>query len=353
MRTGRRTSPPAPRKRSGFTTNESGDTNIDGVLAITTYSIDELLKVTGPINLPSYGLTIAPGETTIKLLQAIWGAAAGGSTDRKAVLGPFADQLLVAVLGLPPSKWGQLLGDAETFRQGRLLEAWFRNPADETLVAGSGFDGAVRADPGDYLYPVDSNVAPTSKLSAVTSRSLDLVVQIDAVGNARNTLVVAWQNGIETSAGAPYRELPFVGTARILGMYFRALVPERSRVESVSGGSEVPLSNPAVVEDEAGRTAIGTYLRVPPGTTRLVYTWTSPYAANADQAGGAYQLTIQKQPGALPGPLALTITVPAGFHIADASPGLTVGDATATLSTTFDRDLVVKVDYAPDTSLAP
>ena len=333
--------------------NESGDTNIDGVLAITTYSIDELLKVTGPVNLPSYGLTIAPGETTLKLLQAIWGAAAGGSTNRKAVLGPFADQILVAVLGLPPSKWGQLLGDAETFRQGRLLQAWFRDPADEALVAGSGFDGAVRADSGDYVYPVDSNVAPPSKLSAVTTRALDLAVQIDAVGNARNTLAVSWQNGIETAAGAPYRALPLGGGLRILGMYFRALVPERSRVESVSGGSDVPLSNPAVVEDEAGRTAIGTYLRVPPGTTRLVYTWTSPYAADTDGAGGSYQLTIQKQPGLLPGPLALTITVPAGFHIADASPGLTVRGATATLSTTFDQDLVVEVRYTPLTSLAP
>ena len=70
-------------------TNESGDTKIDGVLAITTYTIDELLKVTGPVTVPQYGLTIASGETTLKLLQAVWAAAAGGSADRKAILGPF------------------------------------------------------------------------------------------------------------------------------------------------------------------------------------------------------------------------------------------------------------------------
>jgi hypothetical protein len=326
-------------------TNESGDAKIDGVLAITTYTIDELLKVTGPVTVPQYNLTIAPGETTLKLLQAVWAAAAGGSKDRKAVLGPFADRLLASLVGLPPMKWGRILGEAGTFQQGRLLEAWFRDPADEALVAGSGFDGAVRADPGDYLYPVDSNVAPTSKLSALTTRSLGIAVQIDAVGNARNTMDVTWQNGIETPDGAPYRALPFVGGARILGMYFRALVPERSRVESVSGGSTSPLSDPSVVEDEAGRMAIGTYLKVPPGTTSLAYTWTSPYAADADGSGGTYRLTIQKQPGLLPGPLALSIRVPAGFRITDASPGLTVTGDTATLSTTFDRDLVVQVRY--------
>jgi hypothetical protein len=248
---------------------------------------------------------------------------------------------------------GQLLGEAETFRQGRLLQAWFRDPADQAFVAGSGFDGAVRADPGDYVYPVDSNVAPTSKLSAMTTRSLDLRVQGDAVGNARNTLAVAWQNRIQTADGAPYRALPMVGKALILGMYFRLMVPERSRVEGVSGGSYARLSNPAVVEVEAGRTAIGTYLRVPPGRTGLTYTWTSPYAADADETGGTYRLTIQKQPGLLPGPLTLTIRVPAGFHITDANPELTVRGDTATLAATFERDVVVEVTYAPASGLFP
>ena len=333
-------------------TNESGDTNIDGVLAITTYTIDELLKVTGPITVPDYGATMTAGETTLKTLQLTRTALVPGE-NRKAFLSAFADQLLASLLGLPAAKWGQLLGQADAFRQGRLLQAWFSNPADQALVTGSGFDGAVRADPGDYAYPVDSNVAPSSKLNAVTTRSLDLQVQIDAVGNARNTLAVTWQNRIETAEGAPYRALPGEKPKHLLGLYFRLLVPERSRVEGVSGGSYPPLTDPAVVEDEAGRTAIGTYLKVPPGRTSLTYTWTSPYAADADETGGTYRLTIQKQPGLLPGPLALTIRVPAGFRIADASPELTVRGDTATLATTFDRDIVVEVRYTPTSALAP
>src|SRR5664280_1859080 len=93
----------------------------------------------------------------------------------------------------------------------------------------------------------------------------------------------------------------------ILGMYFRLLVPERSRIEAVSGGGLAPVTDPAIVEDEAGRMAIGTYLQVPPGLTSLAYTWTSPYAASVDATGGTYRLTIQAQPGMLPGPLTLTI----------------------------------------------
>jgi hypothetical protein len=174
---------------------------------------------------------------------------------------------------------------------------------------------------------------------------MDLSVQIDAVGNARNTLAVTWENRVETPDGAPYRAMTNVGGS-ILGMYFRLLVPERSRIEAVSGGGLPPVTDPAVVEDEAGRTAIGTYLQVPPGQTSLTYTWTSPYAANVDTTGGTYRLTIQAQPGMLPEPLNLTIRVPDGYRITAASPGLTVAGGVATLATALDRDIVVGVQYA-------
>ncbi len=332
--------------------NESGDAEIDGVLGITTYTIDELLKVTGPITVPEYATTIASGETTLKTLQLTRVAERPGE-NRKAFLSTFADRLFATLLGLPPKQWGEILGQANTFQAQRLLLAWFKNADDEALAALGGFDGAVRQDPGDYVYPVDSNVAPASKLNAIATRGLRLEVAIDPLGNARNTLDVTWENPIDTAVGKPYRELPRLEGLRTLGMYFRLLAPERSRVEAVSGGSFVKLTAPAVVAEEVGRTVIGTYLRVPPGTASLRYAWISPYAADADETGGLYRLTIQKQPGLLPGPLTLAIQVPEGFRITAASEGLTVAGRTATLQTTFTQDIVLGLRYAPTTAPSP
>ncbi len=323
-------------------TNESGDARIDGVFGITTYTIDELLKVTGPITVVGYDATIAAGETTLKVLQQTRSAEPG--VDRKAFLPAFADELLASLFALPPTQWGDLLGAADAFGRGHLLEAWFADPADQAFVAAAGFDGAVRQDPGDYLFPVDTNVAPATKLSFMTSRALDLSVQIDEVGNARNILDVTWNNEFSTPGAAIYRSMTNIGGS-ILGMYFRLLVPDRSRVESVSGGGLAPVTDPAVVETEAGRMVIGTYLKIPPGRTSLRYTWTSPYPAEADADGGTYRLTIQTQPGALPGPLRLTIHAPDGLRITAATPGLEVAGATATLTSTLDRDIVVGVRY--------
>jgi hypothetical protein len=327
-------------------TNESGDSHIDGVLALTTFTIDELLRVTGPITVPGYDVTLASGETTLKVLQVTRVAQRPGE-DPKAFLPVFADQLLAALFALPPQSWGDALQSADAYRQGHLLLAWFRNPDDEAFAVDGGFGGGVRPDAGDYLYPVDSNVSPVSKLNGVTTRSMSLDVQLDAVGNARDTLTVTWENRINTADGAPYRALPVDGRYRILGMYFRALVPQRSRIVGVSGGGTPAVTNPAVVEDKAGRMAIGTYLRIPPGQTSLEYSWTSPYAASVDAAGGTYRLTVQAQPGMLPGPLTLTIRAPDGHRITAASPELAVSGATATMTVTFDRDIVVGVQYGP------
>jgi hypothetical protein len=49
----------------------------------------------------------------------------------------------------------------------------------------------------------------------------------------------------------------------------------------------------------------------------------------------------------LPGPLTLTIRAPDGYRITAASPELKVSGALATLTTTFDQDIVVGLRYGP------
>ena len=325
--------------------NEGGSGQVDGVLGLTTYTIDQLLTLTGPITVPEYGATVASGETTLKVLQ-LTRAPQAPNQNRKAFLSTFADQLFSTLLGLPPQKWADLAGQADLFRTERLFTAWFADPGAEALTVAAGFDGAILQSVGDYIYPVDSNVAPVSKLNAVTDRALNLNVQLDQYGDAHDNLDIAWTNQIQTELGAPYRALPTLQGLNVLGLYFRLLVPDRSRIDTVSGGSYERLTAPADIGTEAGREVFANYLRVPAGTTHLDYAWVSPYAADsADDGTFTYRLTIQKQPGLRAGPLHLVITLPAGASLVDASAGLTVVGGKVTLDTTFDRDLVLAIRY--------
>ena len=327
--------------------NEGGAGPIDGVLGITTYTIDEFLGITGPITVPDFDVTVASGETTLTMLQNTR-ISTDPETNRKAFLSAFADRLFDSLLGLPPSRWTELAARGERLQSERLILAWFADESAQEAITEHGLDGSVRSDPGDFVYPVDSNVSPVSKLSAVTDRELELTVRLDAVGNALNELTVRWTNRIESDAARPFRELPTLERSQTLGMYFRLYVPERSRVEEVSAGTEARITTPSDVADELGRTMIANYFRIPPGTARLDYRWTSPYPADLGEDGVVtYRLTIQKQPGLRPGPLSLRIAVPDGATILEMSPGLVLAGQSATVETTFDRDLVAVVRYRP------
>ena len=47
-------------------TLESGDSNVDGVIGITTYALDHVLNVIGPVAVPEFSATVKPGETTLE-----------------------------------------------------------------------------------------------------------------------------------------------------------------------------------------------------------------------------------------------------------------------------------------------
>jgi hypothetical protein len=324
---------------------ESGDTNVDGVIVITTYALDHLLNVIGPIDVPEYSTSVLPGETTLKTLALTRKSRIPGE-NRKQFLDTFASHVLDGLFRLPSERWVSLLREFEKVGDERLAMVWFKDPTAEALVATSNWGGAVRQDQGDYLFAVDANVAPASKYSLVVTRSTDLDVQIDQYGNALNTLKLNWQND-SAKAGEPYASLRSYSTSTtgFYGAYVRVLAPERSRLQKVSGGNLDPITGPEAVTSEANRTEFANYLLMPPGSTSLSYQWTAPYPASVEDGIGTYSLVIQKQPGMLPEPLILHIHVPAGNSITAASPNLVVSGNVATFTGSLTQDVTFAIQY--------
>jgi hypothetical protein len=337
--------PTAAQKALELYTVESGDGKIDGVIALDTYGIDLLLGVTGPITVPEYGVTVQPGQTTLTALANTRQSSDPG-VDRKAFLDAFGGELLDAMMGTPTAKWPDLLDALHAGASQRHLMAWTKNASAQGLVAWAGWDGAVRQDSGDYVQAADANVAPTSKYNLVTQRSLDLKADIDAVGNAHDTLTLNWDNRADEPEAAALRQLPYTGTNGMLGNYLRVLTPERSRLQSVSGGRLVPLSGVEEISEEAGRTSYGIFLLEPPGPTSATISWVSPYPVDTNDTTGLYRLTVQKEAGRPAEPLSVTVTVPEGATILETSPGMAVSAQTATLQTTAATDVQLWVRYS-------
>ena len=178
---------------------------VDGVIALTTFALDRLLEVVGPVDVPAYDVTVEPGDVTLTLLGATRGAP-GDLKGRKDVLDALAREVTQRLTSLPPEQWGSTVEALEDIGREKMAMIWLVDDEAQQAVVDAGWAGQVRQDPGDYLYVVESNVAPTSKYNMVVDRSDSLVVQLDEEGNALNSLRLDWNNRADED-GEPYRTL--------------------------------------------------------------------------------------------------------------------------------------------------
>jgi hypothetical protein len=337
--------PTVARKAMEFYGIETGEEDIDGVIAITTYALDRLLEVTGPVDVPEYGVTVQPGEVTMTLLGATRGTA-GSIEGRKNVLDALAVETLNRLLSLPPENWEEIVTALEDVGSQRSALVWLADEDAQGLVEDAGWDGRVRQDAGDYLYVVESNVAPTSKYNLVVDRTDTLSVTLDDKGTATNQLRLDWQNRAG-EPGEPYASLRSFSISEEgwYGAYLRALTPEGSKLLSARGAVSQRIHGAERVGTEAGRTVFGNDLLMPPGPSKLTYRYRVPGAAVQRDGGWLYELVVQKQPGARPVPVTVEVVLPEGAAVTDLPEGATVDDGTVRLRADLDRDLELRIGY--------
>jgi hypothetical protein len=324
---------------------EVDDAPIDGVIAITTYALDRLLEVVGPVDVPAYGVHVEPGEVTMTLLAATRGTEES-IEGRKDVLDALAVDAVARLLALPPERWTETLAALEDIGESRDVLAWLADPAAQSLVDKAGWSGRVAQGPGDYLYVVESNVAPTSKYNLVVDRADSLVVRLDEDGDAANRLRLDWHNRAGDE-GEPYEALRQYSNNRQgwYGAYLRVLTPVESELVDARGHAADPLSGVEREASEAGRAVFANYLLMEPGDSRMTYRWRVPGAAQQSAEGWLYELTIQKQPGARSGPLTVRVLLPDGATVSEVSEGAKVDGSVVSLETDLTTDMQLRIGY--------
>jgi hypothetical protein len=343
--------PTAAQEALRLYTLESGDADIDGVIAITTYALDRLLEVTGPVLVPGTDVTVGPGEVTLKGIANTRADAplAAGSEDRKRFLSLLADEVLRQLFALDVSRWTDLAAAAQDIGVRRLALAWFPDPSEQAVVEGSRWAGRLRTDGTDHLMVVDANVTPSSKLSPIVPRSTDLTVTIDPSGSAEHRLRLEWHSEADRS-GEPYETLRAASesAAGQYGLLTRVLVPLDSEIIEVVGDSVLPVSGVEFETEVAGVRSWGNYLLVEPGMTAwLEDTWVTPSVVEADGEGSRYHLVLQKQPGQIAEPVRIAIELPDGATVSSAPGGATVDGTTVRWEGTLTEDLELDIRFDP------
>lgn len=341
--------PTGAQKAVEFYEMEANDADIDGVIAITTYALDRLLEVVGPVEVEDFGVSVAAGETTMTLLGETRGTETS-TEGRKDILGVLANTAMERLLALPSDRWLPMADALLDIGTQKKALAWLKDPAAQELVVDGGWGGLLRDDPGDFVYALESNMAPTSKYNLVVDREASLVSKIARDGSALDSLRLDWRNDAGED-GEPYASLREFSNNEEgwYGAYLRLLVPQGSELVTANGEASDQVRGTEVLADDAGRSVFGNYLFMPPGESMLSYLWTVPEAAIETAEGWEYRLLVQKQPGARPEPWSIRVDLPDGAEIVELPEGAATRGERVFIEANLDRDLELLIRYTlPD-----
>jgi hypothetical protein len=337
--------PQTAKKISDFYEKEGGETP-DAIIVLTPNLISELLTLTGPIQMPNYGLTITQDNfvETIQVASSVTYSKVDNKP--KQIL---ADILPIILGKLQQLDRGQLPQFFEIIQQNltqKQIAVYSRDNATENLISSFNWGGQVLPSDRDYLSVVDANLSGT-KTDLFMSQSISLKSSIGDDGSITDELTLTKTN-----------KMPRLDNSSNTG-YIRIFVPQGAKLLSNTGFDyrDVPIPpsdgykiDPDVeaweqtitrdlvsgtsVGQEAGKTFFGNWLTLLGGETKTVkLTYTLPFkVADIDH----YSLLVQKQLGALPSDFSYSLNFP-GWQIlwSNFNPNSLQANA---LSTNFSLD---------------
>ena len=278
--------------------------SVDGIIAVDTQLLVNLLKVTGKIGVPGFGNFSAEIDKRcdcpsafyeMQLLAGseepvIWDSISGkiikapaNYGDRKRFLGPIMYSLLANVMAQPKAKIPTLVDTILKSVQGKHILLYFVDQDVQKAVESFNLAGRVRATPNDYLYVVDTNFSG-GKTNIWVKNKVDQVIEVAADGTVTKTVTLTYNNPQDSSVQ--------IATGRRLNGLFRdwlrVYVPKGSQLIEAKGFE----TGQAVSEDLDRTVFEGFFTLAPLNVRTITFKYKLPCKIKSP-----YKILMQKQGG--------------------------------------------------------
>jgi len=337
--------PTSAQKAIGFYEKTGGPT-ADGVITLTPTVMEKLLRITGPIEMPDYGVTLN-ADNFIQLTQYKVEVDFDKQENKpKKILSDLAPLLLEKLLSskdLPT-----IVGTAQVLLTGlneKHILLYSQNQELEKLISAQGWAGQVLSTEKDYLSVINTNINGF-KTDAVVGEEIAHSAEIQADGSIMDTVKITRQH---SGGNSQYEWLNKVNAD-----YMRVYVPKGSQLLEVSGqtreADKSPLDYDALgfkrdsqveaqeksiqidpasgtrIYEESEKTVFANWVYVSPQeTVTVVYKYRLPFRLfqvkiNNSQKVDSYSLVAQKQSGSLGSQFSSKITYPQEYVVKWSSP---------------------------------
>lgn len=257
--------------------------NFDGIIFIDTQVVEELIAVTGPIEVLGTTYSAQTDQrcncpNVIYELERYSEVAQKGENDRKAVLGVLMQQILGKLVGAEIGKMPAFIETVTNLANDKEVLFYMHDAKVQAALAKLNWTGEIKSYNGDYLHINDNNFAG-GKSNLYVEQTVTQEISKDKAGIKKKLTIEyknpqkfnTWLNGINRD-------------------YVRIYVPKGSKLTSSKGSTE-PVTT---IDDDLGKTVFEAFMIVrPENSVKLELEYTSPY-----QPQGDYNILIQKQPGA-------------------------------------------------------
>ena len=278
-----------------------------GVIAIDLYTVEELLRILGPISPVGYNEEINADNFFERAEFYSEVGFTPGSTGKKDFLGACAAELLTKIRTLDISGLSSVLRVFATSAIEKHLLFAFETPLLSELLTKNNLTGSIRSFEGDYLMVVDSNLG-ANKANYYIERSLTYDVQIDRDGPIKASLDLNYlhKGKTETWPGGKYKN------------YLRVYVPEGSvLVETEGFSSEVKTTH------DLGKTVFEGLVEVAVDSTQSIsLVYNLPETLSVSDSRLQYDLYVQKQAGIVADPLQVRVSWPQYLAVSEVNKGI-------------------------------
>jgi len=284
--------PFAARKNPALAYAAKSATPIHGVIAVMPEAIRSLLKLTGPITVRNQ--TFTPENLTDVLEYEVEiGFAQKGipRPQRKEIISELGHALITKVMDLPIKLWPDALAAIRDALDEKQILIYSTDQDLQSLLTMNSWSGTLAQSSVDYLGVFDANLF-SLKTDPYVTRS----IFYHAFGSEHGLM-----GEVEIVYSYP-KEGPAWKTKGYRS-WTRVYVPKGSILQSALGpmrDEESRQRGGVVITQEFDKTVFGAFLAVQAGEVkRLKFIYRLPEYIEEAVALGAYELTVQKQPGTL------------------------------------------------------
>ncbi len=312
--------PTSAEKISWFYEKTGGPT-VDGIITLTPTVVKKLLKITGPIEMSEYGLTISADNFMENIQFEVEVNYNKEKNKPKKIIADLTPKILDKVFSKDNlsdfPKTLQVL--SESLNEKHVL-IYSENSEIQKMVSGLGWSGEVLETSRDYLMVVNSNINGY-KTDGVIDQKIEHNIEIENDGSMVDTVVIerfhnggsmkqSWWNQVNANYMRVY--VPEGSELLEVEGYTREIIDSPVNydklgfkrdelVSSLEASIEVDRESGTEIWNEAGKTVFGNWVYVSPQEkVRVMYKYRLPFKLEIDREQekmDSYSVLYQKQSG--------------------------------------------------------